>query len=346
LGRSESMAENSPSEGLTDQEMAQEINDKPVNVYSLKIERQARGKSELSNINLIASQCGDTDKNNTAHAVQIVSALIDQAQTDKNNFAIIDLREMIENNKNFALRSGNERVVFKEHTAAMAAAAKKVAQAKGKAISYTGIFHECHSNTEGAFLAVNRLTGGDSHPLTTRVDNPFDQFDKTVANLGKDEFKQFMSLYSVWKNLFDHRDVSNNAVRFACMTILLQNFLNKHAADLDPYIILNLGCWSAKDRTMAITAGIFMILPTIQRWLDEGRDISSLFYDDGTFNYDSLSPEDKLDFQKRFNLNLLHIENLINSGSDTNISPSVFKNIFPTVKFIQEADFQPVSTKR
>jgi hypothetical protein len=97
---------------------------------------------------------------------------------------------------------------------------------------------------------------------------------------------------------------------------------------------------------MAVVAALWILLPFMRLEMDkEGGNIGRFFHSDGTFNYEGLSAEEKLQFQKHFDLNMFHIQNLIQNGADTNINVDLFKNLFPTVKFIQEADFTPVRVK-
>ena len=328
---------------------AQALSELPVNSYRVEFGKEkANGDKESSEVNLIASQVGRTPEQNRAGAREVIRSMIqdEMAKTGKKYFRLIDIRLMIENNKKVLF--GSERQVYLEHTTAMRLAAQDVSEELDVRIDYRPIFQQANSRAEGVGLAINSALGRASYPMTGHPDDPvIDDLSADLSKISdKEIFKKSYNLFARWQFLFEQRGKSDNSVPLVTTSKLLVDYLNKNSQSSEPHNLLGTACYSAKDRTMAVVLAMWMIFPLMRDEMDkEAGDIRRFFHTDGTFNYHALSVEEKLQFQKHFNLNMLHIQNLLQNGKDTNISVDLFKNLFPGVSFIQEADFTPVNTK-
>lgn len=316
----------------------EKLTERPVNVYRANFERQTEdGPTTKSHITCCGSQYGGTESENIEKAQKIIQAVKAKNDPDtlQKKLIVVDLRLLAENKI-----KGNEQGIYRRHVSAMEAACES------EGVDYRPIFHEAHTLGEG------RVTRLQHSPLTTpsakdeESGSLKDTVCKLFGSLPTTVWRKHAAVYEKWAALYDKRHDQHNAIAFATLSKILFEAISENS---DTHIELLMGCKSAKDRTTSVLAGITLLEPLILRELEHpsGRDgaidIQRFFTESGHFNYEGLTPDEKVYLKDLYDLSLLQASNKFNTGAETNVSSAVLKEFFEGVDFIAESEPHTVS---
>ena len=306
---------------------------------------------------LIGSQYGGTEDENAERAHTVLSQLVKEAATKyptATSFHIYESRLL--GNVPFH----TERDIFNQNQKAFNSAVETFnAESTLKQVKYTSVHVEAHNpDFDKAKTVLKTVAGIIPVVGPEEMEHAFTEFhdefgdivqmrtdfnDTFFARMTDKNKAKFTVVLNKWNELSKNLRDPSSAIPFIALTSMLvdafnadQNLDRDGVKVIDPF-----GCKSAKDRTTCVyLAAIMMLRPLFElEMLKPKPNLNRFFLNDGTFNFEGLSPAEKVMVNNHFDLDYTHRLGEFNSLTSTNLNSGSIQSFFQHVEFIKNAKY-------